>query len=201
MPPAAFLDRDGTLIAEVNYLARPDQVVVLDGVVEALLALRTAGYLIILVSNQAGVARGFFTMADVTAVNAHLEALLGVAFDGVYVCPHHPAGVVPEYAIACDCRKPGDSLLRRALNEHDIDVEGSFIAGDKASDVDAGRALGIPGYLVMTGHAEVAKGYHRFTDLADVVEAVLDGKGGITRRTELLSLRGDKHVKIRRRRP
>ena len=198
MPPAAFVDRDGTLIAEVNYLARPDQVVVLDGVEEALVALRTAGYLIIMISNQAGVARGFFTLEAVHEVNTHLQALLGISLDGIYVCPHHPDGTIPEYAITCDCRKPGDSMLRQALNDLDIDIKGSFIVGDKASDVLAGKGLGIPGYLVATGHAEIAEGYPRFRDFAEVVEGVLNGHPGIVLRTHLLTLSGGKAVKIGR---
>ncbi len=173
--PAAFLDRDGTLIEEVNYLARPEQVAVLPGVRDALGALRDAGWALVLVTNQAGVARGYFEESAVIAANARLEALLGLRFDGVYWCPHHPDGVVPSLARACACRKPAPGMIRRAIDELDLRVDGSFVVGDKRSDLEAGRALGLPGWLVRTGHGanEPAGDWPAAADLSAVVAEVL----------------------------
>ena len=162
---AAFLDRDGTLIEDVHHLVRPDQVRVLPGVPDAVRRLREAGYQVIVVTNQAGVARGLFTERDVADVHAHLATLIEV--DAVYHCPHHP-----DFTGACDCRKPAPGLLIRAIAERGLDPRGCFVVGDKRSDVEAGRALGIPGYLVRTGYAEIGD-WPTYDDLAAVVEARL----------------------------
>ena len=150
--PAAFLDRDGTLIEEVNYLHRPDQVRLIPGVREALARLRAEGVALVVVTNQSGVARGYFTPDDVHAVHAHLEDLLGMRFDGTYACFHHPHGEVAAWAGPCTCRKPAPGMLLRAAADHSLDVALSAMFGDKVSDLGAGRALGIPAFLVATGH-------------------------------------------------
>ncbi|MDP2308823.1 MAG: HAD family hydrolase [Pseudomonadota bacterium] len=165
---AAFLDRDGTLIEDVRYLARPDQVRVLDGVPAALRALRDAGYRLVIVTNQSGVAHGYFSERDVADVHAHLQALLGLTFDAILVCPHHPDGTVPEYTRVCDCRKPASGLLKRAIADLDLDPGACFVVGDKGSDIEAGRRIGIPGYLVRTGH-DTGRAEGTYADLAAVV--------------------------------
>lgn len=147
---AAFLDRDGTLIVERAYLAEPDAVELLPGVIDGLRALRAAGYLLIVITNQSGLARGLFTFADYEAVRTRLDALLaegGVALDDVYVCPHHP-----DITGACDCRKPATALYRLAAHEHGIDLARSAFIGDKGSDVEPAVTLGGTGILVRTGH-------------------------------------------------
>ncbi len=150
--PAAFLDRDGTLIEEVNYLHRPEQVRVIPGVVETLRRLREEGVALVVVTNQSGVARGYFTEADVHAVHAHLEDLLGLRFDGIYACFHHPQGEIAAYAGTCACRKPAPGMLEAAAAAHGLDLRTSAIFGDKVSDVATGTPLGVPGWLVHTGH-------------------------------------------------
>jgi D-glycero-D-manno-heptose 1,7-bisphosphate phosphatase len=177
--PAAFLDRDGTVIDEVNYLARPDQVRVLEGARESLLELRQAGYALVLVTNQAGVARGYFPESAIPSVHAHLEALLGLRFDDIRWCPHHPDGVVPELSVRCACRKPAPGMLLAARDALGLDLSRSFVVGDKASDLEAGRALDLPGWLVRTGHgraeeADAARaGWPVLDDLRAVVDVVL----------------------------
>lgn len=165
---AAFLDRDGTLVEEVNYLARPDQLRVIPGVPEALRALRADGYLLVLVTNQAGVARGYFTEADVVAVHERLQTLLGLRFDAIMVCPHHPEGVVPAYTRVCACRKPAPGMLLDAIARLGVDPARSFIVGDRDNDLATGRALGIPGYLVRTGYGATEPG-PKWDDLGAVV--------------------------------
>src|SRR5690606_29243792 len=131
--PAVFLDRDGTLIEERSYLADPDGVTLLPGVVTGLQALHEAGYLLMVVTNQAGIARGLIRAVDYERVRQRLDEMLarsGVALDGVYVCPHHPAITGP-----CDCRKPGLALYQQAAAEHDIDLARSAFIGDKPGDV------------------------------------------------------------------
>ena len=150
--PAAFLDRDGTLIEEVNYLHRPEQVRVLPGVAATLRRLRGEGVALIVVTNQSGVARGYFTEAEFHAVHRHLEGELGLAFDGVYACFHHPHGEVPAYAGPCACRKPTPGMLHDAAAAHGLDLGASAIFGDKVSDVATGTSLGVAGWLVRTGH-------------------------------------------------
>lgn len=150
--PAAFLDRDGTLIEEVNYLHRPEQVRVIPGVAETLRRLRSEGVALIVVTNQSGVARGYFTEADVHAVHAHLEDLLGLRFDGIHACFHHPHGEVPAYAGVCACRKPAPGMLQDAASAHGLDLHASALFGDKVSDVATGAPVGVRGWLVRTGH-------------------------------------------------
>jgi D-glycero-D-manno-heptose 1,7-bisphosphate phosphatase len=150
-----FLDRDGTLIQEVGYLDRPERVELYPYSADAIRALNRAGLRIVLVSNQSGVARGFFTEAVVEAVHAHIGRLLagrGAHIDAYYYCPHHPDGKVAEYARACDCRKPARGLVDRAARELGIDPLQSFTVGDRWLDVALARTIGASGVLVRTGY-------------------------------------------------
>ena len=121
---AVFLDRDGTIIEEVNFLSNPDQVNLFTGTFEALRSLKDAGYLIIVVTNQSGVGRGFFSEDDVHAVHARIQELTKDAVDAFYFCPHLPDD-------GCECRKPGDGMMRQAAMEFGIDLTKSWIIGDK----------------------------------------------------------------------
>jgi len=145
MSRAVFLDRDGTLIRDVGYLRSADQLALLPGVPHALKRLHDAGYLLVLVTNQSGVARGLFTEEDVRHTNQALQELLrkkGIELDALYYCPHLPEGTVTPYAQVCDCRKPAPGMLLRAAREHDVDLARSFMIGDSPSDVEAGRRAG-----------------------------------------------------------
>jgi D-glycero-D-manno-heptose 1,7-bisphosphate phosphatase len=153
--PAVFLDRDGTLIREAEYLADPAGVEVLPGAVLGLRALRVAGYALVVVSNQSGVARGLFDEAAVRAVNARMETLLAVGHarpDAVYYCPHHPRGTVPEYTRECECRKPAPGMLQAAARDLDLDLAASWVVGDKDLDIELGKRLGLHTALVLTGY-------------------------------------------------
>jgi len=155
--PAVFLDRDGTLIREVGYLARPEQVELLPDTPAALKQLQACGYRLIVVSNQSGVARGYFTESDVQAVHHHLQKLLernGVYLDALYYCPHHPEGKVAAYRKECRCRKPAPGMIEQACRDLNIDLSRSAVIGDKASDILLGRQLGLMTILVLTGYGK-----------------------------------------------
>ena len=151
---AVFLDKDGTLIEDVPYNVDPERIRLTSGAAEGLRALHAAGYRLIVISNQSGVARGYFPEAALTGVRTKLHELLaeaGVALAGFYYCPHHPQGAVADYAVACACRKPRPGLLVRAAQEHGIDLRRSWFVGDILDDVEAGRRAGCRTVLVDLG--------------------------------------------------
>lgn len=156
MRKACFFDRDGVIIEEADYISDPSLVRLCPFAADAIRAMHDAGRLVIVVSNQSGIARGYFTEADLRAVEARMNELLaeaGVKIDAAYYCFHHKKGIVPEYAIDCDCRKPKPGLLLRAAKDLDIDLAASFMIGDKESDLEAGLNAGCRGVaLVRTGH-------------------------------------------------
>ena len=152
---AVFLDRDGTIIEEVGYLDRAERVEFYPWTIDAIRAFNRAGFAVVMISNQSGVARGFFTEAVVDDVHARVAAMLaegGARIDAYYYCPHHPDGKVAGYARPCDCRKPGRGLVDRAVRELDVDPARSFVVGDRWLDVALARAIGANGVLVRTGY-------------------------------------------------
>jgi D-glycero-D-manno-heptose 1,7-bisphosphate phosphatase len=152
---AVFLDRDGTIIEEVGYLDRAERVEFYPWTIDAIRAFNRAGLAVVMISNQSGVARGFFTETVVEHVHAHMAAMLaegGARIDAYYYCPHHPDGKVAGYARPCDCRKPGRGLVDRAVRELDVDPARSFVVGDRWVDVALARAVGASGVLVRTGY-------------------------------------------------
>jgi D-glycero-D-manno-heptose 1,7-bisphosphate phosphatase len=157
---AVFLDRDGTMIEERGYLDRLDLVTPFPYTAEAIRRLRRAGFVVVVVTNQAGIARGFFDEAFVRSVHRHLDALLTLEAavpDAYYFCPHHPDGVVEAYRVACRCRKPAPGMVERAAEDLGLDVARSFVVGDKWLDVGLARQAGARGILVRTGYgAETA---------------------------------------------
>ena len=152
---AVFLDRDGTIIEEVGYLDRPERVEFFPWTIDAIRVLNQAGLAVVLVSNQSGVARGFFTEEVVDAVHKRMADLLaagGAHIDAYYYCPHHPDGKLPQYTQKCGCRKPGRGLVDRAVQELGIDPASSFVVGDRWLDVALGRTVGAQSVLVRTGY-------------------------------------------------
>ena len=143
---AVFLDRDGTLMREVNYCSDPKDVEIFQGVPEALVRLRDAGYKLIVISNQAGIGRGYFTEADYRLVEAEVaRRVLPASFDGVYFCPDHPER-------ATERRKPGIGMILEAQRDHHLDLARSFFIGDKTIDIECGRNAGVRTILVKTGY-------------------------------------------------
>jgi D-glycero-D-manno-heptose 1,7-bisphosphate phosphatase len=179
MRPAVFLDRDGTLVQEVPYLHDPDRLVLVPGAGPALAALAAAGYALVVVTNQAGVAHGYYDEAAVARVHRRLRALLaadGVRLDGIWYCPHHPAGVVDGYARACRCRKPAPGMLRAAAATLDLDLAASYLIGNHQSDLAAAVAAGVTPLFVATGRgggSAPAAGVAGFPSLAAAVLALL----------------------------
>ena len=146
--PAVFLDRDGVLNIDHGYAHRPDQLDWVAGAPQAVRLLNEAGYLVVVVTNQSGVARGYFPEAAVKLFHATMQERLlaqGAHIDAFYYCPHHPAGAVPELAIRCQCRKPGPGMLEQAARDWPIDPARSFMIGDRDDDVRAAQAFGIRG--------------------------------------------------------
>lgn len=147
---AVFLDRDGTLLKEVNYLSRKEDMELLPGIADALGRLKKAGFLLFVVTNQAGVARGRFGVETVRRVNrAFADALKaeGVELDGMAFCPHHP-----DFTGPCECRKPEPGMIFSVSVGKDVDFSRSYMVGDKASDIGAGKRAGLKTVLVLTGY-------------------------------------------------
>lgn len=142
LKPAIFLDRDGTINIDKHYLYKPADWEWLEGSIEAIRTFNNAGYRVIVATNQSGIARGFFTMAEVHGLHQQVDQWLaphGARIDAYYICPHHPDFGTHR---ACECRKPKPGLLLQAAREHAIDLSHSWMIGDKTSDVNAGLAAG-----------------------------------------------------------
>jgi D-glycero-D-manno-heptose 1,7-bisphosphate phosphatase len=180
------MDRDGCLIEERGYINHPSRVQMLPRASEAVARLNAAGIPAVMATNQAGIARGYFSSEVLLAVNAEVERQLsaqGARLDALYVCTHHPTAGQPPYQLACECRKPKPGLLFRAAAELGLDLPRSVMIGDKPSDVGAGQAAGAATVLVLTGygrgeweyrrHEWTVKPDHVAEDLFDAVEWAL----------------------------
>ena len=174
---AVFLDRDGTIVEDPGFLHEPDKVKLLPGAGEAIRRLNEHGYLAVVVTNQSGIARGRYTVADYESVQARLGTLLtayGARLDGAYFCPHHP-----QFTGPCECRKPGLKLFLDAEKALDIDLARSFWVGDRLSDVQPANLLAGHGILVATGEGNLHQGQARamgvmvVADLAEAVDEIL----------------------------
>jgi histidinol-phosphate phosphatase family protein len=151
--PAIFLDRDGTLLTERGYLADPKKIFFYRGVFSALRKLKKAGFKLIVVTNQSGVARGFLTMATLKKINREFTRRLarnGVRIDGIFFCPHAPDA-------GCVCRKPKPTLALRAARQKGIDIKRSYVIGDQWTDMKLSKNLGVPGILVLTGAGRASR--------------------------------------------
>jgi D-glycero-D-manno-heptose 1,7-bisphosphate phosphatase len=151
-----FLDRDGTINYDTHYLNDPDNARILKGVTSALRRLKKAGFLLIIISNQSGIARGYIKESALKKINSKITAMLlekGIKIDRLYYCPHHKDGKIAKYRMECDCRKPGPGMILNARRDFDIDLENSFMVGDMEADIGAGKNAGLKGsVLVLTGH-------------------------------------------------
>lgn len=172
---AVFLDRDGVINVEKGYLHRVEELEFIPGAAEAIRLLKDAGYLVVVVTNQSGVARGYYSLEDVELLHRHMGrelAVRGAVVDGWYVCPHHP-----DHGGPCACRKPLPGMLLQAAADSGIDLAGSYLIGDKLSDLEAGLAAGCSPILVGTGYgADLAgrlpAGVPLFPDLLAAAHAI-----------------------------
>lgn len=182
MRGAVFLDRDGTLIRNHHYGCDPDAIELLDGVIQGLKLLKEAGFRLVVVTNQSGIARGFFTEAQLQEMHSRLAGLLerqGVRIDAIYYCPHHPEGTVPHYSIVCDCRKPRPGMVERACTDLHIDPTSCWLIGDILDDVEAGKSVGCRAVLLDVGTEGVPESPVRTPDY--VARDFLDAVGYILR--------------------
>lgn len=154
---AVFLDRDGTINEEVGYVNHPDRFKIIPGVVKAIKILNEMGFLVIVVTNQGGVAKGFFDEKFLNKLHNKLIKELkrkGAKIDAIYYCPHHPHGKVKEYSIVCNCRKPATGLIEKACEDFNIDMENSYLVGDQKRDIEFGKKLKLKTILVKTGYGK-----------------------------------------------
>jgi len=152
---AVFLDRDGTINEQMGYINHPSRFVILPGVAEAVKLLNEKGFLTIIVSNQSGVARGYFPRSLVDEVHEQMKRSLGLQgarIDGIFFCPHHPEAILERYRLKCDCRKPRTGLIDQARKCFDIDMAGSYVVGDRSTDLELANRLNLKGILVKTGY-------------------------------------------------
>ncbi len=155
MAKAVFLDKDGTLIPDFPYNVDPSLIKIEKNSIEGLKILHENGFLLIVVSNQAGVAHGFFGEQDLIKVREKIETLLdeeNIKLNDWYFCPHHPEGKIEEYSIECNCRKPQNGMLIKAAKEHDIDLKNSWMIGDILNDIEAGNKAGCKSILINNGN-------------------------------------------------
>lgn len=179
MRRAVFLDRDGTINREKDYLHRIDEFEFIPGSPEAVRLLNQAGFLVVVVSNQSGVGRGYYTEEDVEQLHRHIAAQLAAGsarVDAWFYCPHHPQGK-GSYALACRCRKPLPGMLHEAAARYAIDLTASVMIGDKLVDLEAGIAAGCRPILVRTGYgaeqeADLPSGVAVYDDLLSAVRAL-----------------------------
>jgi D-glycero-D-manno-heptose 1,7-bisphosphate phosphatase len=146
----AFLDRDGTIIAEKDFIKRSDEIEFISGSIQAIKLLRDSGYKIVVISNQSGIGRGILTEKMVREVNESFLRTLreeGAPVDSLYFCPHHPED-------NCDCRKPNTGMIQKAAQEHQLDLKDAVVIGDKLADVKLGKNIGAKTVLVLTGYGE-----------------------------------------------
>jgi len=153
--PAVFLDRDGVLIEDVHLLTQPAQVRLADRALWAIRSLKQAGYQVIVITNQTVVARGLASEDDVEVVHEWIQHLLveggGDNVDAFYFCPHHPNATLPAYRVVCECRKPRPGLLLQAAREHGVDLNCSYMVGDRITDIIAGKKAGCWTILIESG--------------------------------------------------
>ncbi len=164
MNKAVFLDRDGTVNEEVGYLTDLSKLRLVPGSGSAIRRLNEAGFKVVLVTNQSGVARGYFPESLVHEAHVRLEEMLRAdeaRIDAIYYCPHHPTAGNSHYTLDCDCRKPRTGLVERAVKELAIDINRSYMVGDKWSDIELGQRAGVHAVLVMSGFAADDPGNER----------------------------------------
>lgn len=176
MKKIIFLDRDGTINVEKSYLHKWKDFEFEKNAIEGLKELRDLGYEFIVVTNQSGIGRGYYTEEDLKILNNQMTEKLkefGIDILECFYCPHHPEKGVGKYKVDCDCRKPNPGMLLRGIEKYDVDIENSFMIGDKKGDLEAGKKAGLKSILVLTGYGkkieeEIKGEYPIGKDLLDI---------------------------------
>ncbi len=184
---AAFVDRDGVLNQDLGYVGRVEDFHWLPGAIEALRRLQYAGYALVVITNQSGIARGYYTEADFQRLSDHMRADLGahgITLDAIEYCPHLPDAPVAAYRRECDCRKPAPGMILRAAKTLGVDLAASCLFGDKPLDIAAGRAAGVGRCWLIGGDAAACGADGAATNLERAVDALL-GSPPAARRDEL----------------
>ena len=185
MKPAIFLDRDGTINEEMGYINHPDRFIIFPFVAQSIKIFNDLGYAVIVVTNQSGVARGYFPEKLVTELHQRMMQMIadgGAKIDAVYYCPHHPSEGSVEYRINCECRKPKPGMIVQAQKDLNLDLSGSYMIGDRYKDVEFAKKIGVRAGMVMTGYGRGEYEYQRDTwkyhpdligkDLLDLAEKI-----------------------------
>lgn len=191
MRPAVFLDRDGTINEQMGYINHISRFILLPRAAAAIRRLNQAGVPVVVVTNQSGLARGYFPESLLTEVHAKMTRQLAeekAHVDGIYICPHHPEAKEERFRAACDCRKPKTGLFTQAARELDIDLKASYVVGDRWSDLKAAAAVEATGVLVLSGYGrgdyqyigpqQAVQPRHVAEDLYDAVEWILADLAG-----------------------
>lgn len=173
--PAVFLDRDGVLTVENSYVCSVEELEIFPYARECIQQIHKKGFYAIVITNQSGIARGMFTEDELHRMNRMLVQETGV--DAVYYCPHHPQGIIEKYKVICDCRKPKPGLLERACKDYQIDLDNSYMVGDRAGDILAGIKMGIKTVLLESGYGlerleQDVKPDYCLADLRNFVELI-----------------------------
>lgn len=175
---AVFLDRDGVINIDKGYVSKIDDFEFIEGSIEAMQLMKEKGYLLVIITNQSGIGRGYYTEADFESLTQWMDWSLadrGVDIDGIYFCPHHPEKGQGQYKIDCECRKPKTGMLDSAMKELDIDPKLSFLVGDKESDISAGKKAGLKAnYLVKTGKVVSEQGQNVADEVMNDLLAVAE---------------------------
>jgi D-glycero-D-manno-heptose 1,7-bisphosphate phosphatase len=180
---AIFLDRDGTINVEKGYVHKIEDFEFIPDVPRAIKLLKNAGFLVIVVTNQSGIARGYYSMDAVRSLHDHMDRELarhGTSVDAYYLCPHHPQGIIEEFTKVCDCRKPEPGMLLKAEKDFSLDLASSYLIGDKQTDVETALNCGCRPILVETGYgtsgsAALPPDVPCFAHLLDAAKAITGG--------------------------
>lgn len=182
--PTVFLDRDGTIVEEVNNLTHKDEVKVLQNATEGIRFLNKLGYQVLVVTNQPVVARGWITELELRKINNLIQARLekaGALISAIYSCPHHPKANIKKYRIRCSCRKPGILMYQKAASDFQIDFQTAYLIGDRTADIKAGENLNIKTILVKTGYGGSDRKYqvkpnYKVRDLLEAAKLITQGR-------------------------